>query len=218
MYWCSHIPISAPAGNHTDYYNWKGFYSVVLQGLVDANYRFIDIYVGWPGSVHDARVFAHSSLYNKIMTGNLLPDKTEKLHGVDVPLYMIGDSAYPLQSWLMKPFPHNSALSPGQQQYNHMISSARIVVENSYGRLKGRWRRLMKRNDMHIDNIPMIIAAACVLHNVCEVHGEHFNNAWINASDTSQEFDQQPPTVIHRDGSSQRPKEIRQALVNYFSQ
>ena len=33
------------------------------------------------------------------------------------------------------------------------ICHAQIVVENAYGRLKGRWRRLMKRNDMCIENI-----------------------------------------------------------------
>ena len=64
----------------------------------------------------------------------------------------------------MKPFHHNGALSREEQLFNYRISSARIVVENSYGRVKGRWRRLMERNDMHIDNIPTIIAAACVLH------------------------------------------------------
>ena len=29
---------------------------MLIQGLVDANYRFLDVYIGWPGSVHDARV------------------------------------------------------------------------------------------------------------------------------------------------------------------
>ena len=47
------------------------------------------------------------------------------------------------------------------------------MVENAYGRLKARWRRLMKRNDMCIDNIPTIVTAACILHNV--VHSETFN-------------------------------------------
>lgn len=61
-----HIPIASPAMNCTDYYNRKGWYSMILQGVVDYSYRFIDINVGWPGSVHDARVFAHSSLYEKI--------------------------------------------------------------------------------------------------------------------------------------------------------
>ena len=53
-----HIPISAPAMNHTNYYNWKGFYSVVTQAVVDFQYRFLEVYIGWPaaGSVHDTRL------------------------------------------------------------------------------------------------------------------------------------------------------------------
>ena len=50
----SHIPIAGTAMNHTDYYNRKGWYSVILQGVVDHSYRFLDINVGWPGSVRDA--------------------------------------------------------------------------------------------------------------------------------------------------------------------
>ena len=50
----THVPIAAPEENHTDYYNRKGWYSMILQGLVDHNYCFLDINVGWPGSVHDA--------------------------------------------------------------------------------------------------------------------------------------------------------------------
>ena len=72
--------------------------------------------------------------------GNLLPNKIEKIDGVDVSLFMIGDSAYPFQSWLMKPFPHTSTLTQEQQHYNYTISSARIIVEYSYGRFKGTWR------------------------------------------------------------------------------
>ena len=37
----------------------------------------------------------------------------------------------------------------------------------------------MKRNDMHISHIPCVVAAACILHNICEVHGEKFNDAWL---------------------------------------
>ena len=52
---------------------------MLIQGLVDANYCFLDICVGWPGSVHDARVFVHSSLYKKITENQLIPDKLSKL-------------------------------------------------------------------------------------------------------------------------------------------
>ena len=39
----SHVPISAPDLLHTDYYNRKGWYSMLIQGLVDANYLFLDV-------------------------------------------------------------------------------------------------------------------------------------------------------------------------------
>ena len=211
-----HVPIACPVMNHTDYYNRKGWYSMILQGIVDHSYRFIDINIGWPGSVHDARVFAHSSIYEKISEKNLLPHRTISVGGVDIPLFLIGDSAYPLQTWLMKPFTHGSLLTSAQKTYNYRICHARIVVENAYGRLKGRWRRLMKRNDMCIENIPTVITAACILHNVCEIHGETFNESWLREVETSNVYPQ-PEASIARDGRGDRPKQVRDALVSYFS-
>ena len=107
----SHIPVRPPAMNHTDYYNRKGFYSVIVQEVVDANYLFRDIYVGWPGSVHDARVFINSSLYRKAMNKEILQDNIRELNGTNVPVSLIGDAGYPLLQWLLKPFPHNTNLS-----------------------------------------------------------------------------------------------------------
>ena len=66
-----HIPISSPAMNRTDYYNRKGWHSMILQGVVDHSYCFMDINVGWPGSIHDARVFAQSALYQNITENHL---------------------------------------------------------------------------------------------------------------------------------------------------
>jgi hypothetical protein len=40
----SHIPIKAPKEYPMDYYNRKGFYSIVLQAVVDSYGRFIDIF------------------------------------------------------------------------------------------------------------------------------------------------------------------------------
>ena len=73
----------------------------------------------------------------------------------------------------------------------------------------------MKRNDMHVDNIPNVVAAACVLHNVCEIHGEHFNDAWLQ--DINEGNSSQPTTVAIRDGPSTQPKRVRDALVHYFN-
>ena len=210
----THIPVSVPSENHTDYYNRKGWYSMPIQGLVDANYCFLDICVGWPGSVHDARVFVHSSLYKRITENHLIPNKTEQISSIDVPLYMIGDSAYPMQSWLMKPFSFNSDLPTQQHTYNYRISRARIVAENAFGRLKVRWRRLMKRNDMYVHNVPVVAAAACVLHNICEIHHDQFNDAWLVDNDGLA----QPATTAFRDvsASDSRPQQIRSALASYL--
>ena len=96
------LPISAPSHLHTDYYNCKGWYSMLVQDLVDANYHFLDVCVGWLENLHDARVFAHSALYSEIENNHILPNQTITIFGTHIPLYMIGDSAYALKSWLMK--------------------------------------------------------------------------------------------------------------------
>ena len=120
-------------------------------------------------------------------------------------------------TWLMKPFPHNSMLSNQQKTYNYRTSRARIVVENAFGRLKRIWRRLMKKNEMDVRNIPIVISACCVLHNMCEIHGDAFNDSWLRQDDTHSSQYLQPPTITHHGGTSNRPKKIRDALVAHFT-
>lgn len=80
----THIPIIRPDESASDYYNRKGYYSVIMQAMVDFRGWFMDIYIGWPGKVHDARVFSNSSLYRKGSTGTLFPDWKRSICGVDV--------------------------------------------------------------------------------------------------------------------------------------
>ena len=99
---------------------------MIVQGLVDAHNHFLDVCKGWPRSVRDARVFAHSNLYKKITHGNLVPNKSITISGVHIPLYMVEDSAYPMQSWVMKPFAHNSDLTTCQQSFNYMPAELQV--------------------------------------------------------------------------------------------
>ena len=58
----------------------------------------------WPGSVHDARVFANYMLYKQIMKDDLQANgDTRTLMATTVSVCIIGDSVYPLETWLMKP-------------------------------------------------------------------------------------------------------------------
>ena len=80
----THIPIISPLENPSDYYNRKGFYSIIMQAVVDFRGLFLDTYIGWPGKVHDARVFSNSSVYRKGREGTLLPAWKRQINGVEV--------------------------------------------------------------------------------------------------------------------------------------
>nr|XP_017210663.2 NACHT, LRR and PYD domains-containing protein 3-like [Danio rerio] len=170
----THINIKAPSNTPADYYNRKGNYSIVLQAVVDNKMKFWDINVGQPGKVHDARVFCLSSLFDGGSSGTLLPTWTETFEAIDVPLFLLGDSAYPLSHWLMKPYPEGRGVTPEQIKFNHRLSQARMTVERAFGRLKGRWRCLLKQCEAHITLVSRIVSACCVLHNFCEVRNEEF--------------------------------------------
>ena len=97
----------------------------------------------------------------------LLPDIKQTIKDTEAPLYFIEDSAYPMLTWLMKPFPHyGMAMSVEQRTYNYCICRVRIVVENAFGRLKVRWYRVSKRLDANVDNTPTIITKSLPFENL----------------------------------------------------
>lgn len=58
----THIPICAPKESPASYVNRKGFYRFQLQGVCRENMTFEHIFVGFPGSCHDARILRNSDL------------------------------------------------------------------------------------------------------------------------------------------------------------
>ena len=107
----SHVQIKAPKTCHEDYFNRKQNYSINLQGTVDGTGMFIDISTGWPGSMHDARVLRLSSLYSKATDGEILSEPEKSIEGIAVRPLLLGDSAYPLLSWLIGPYPQSATLT-----------------------------------------------------------------------------------------------------------
>ncbi|XP_030042759.1 protein ANTAGONIST OF LIKE HETEROCHROMATIN PROTEIN 1 [Microcaecilia unicolor] len=189
-----HVPIRAPNETTNSYFNAKGWYSVILQAVVDHQFCFWDLNVGCPGKISHARVLANSELYDRASRGVLFPAASKNIAGVDVPIYLLGDSAYPLLPWLMTPFLGvPGVLTSEQHSFNERLATARLLAEVAFTRLKGRWRCLMKHNDMDVAFLPTLIAACCTLHNICELHGDQFNPEWAQRGGSSPEeedFDQ----------------------------
>eukprot|EP00057_Strongylocentrotus_purpuratus_P005496 XP_003731101.1 PREDICTED: putative nuclease HARBI1 [Strongylocentrotus purpuratus] len=210
----SHIPVLSPKEFRADYYNRKGFYSMVLQGLVDHRYRFMNINFGYPGSVHDARVFTNSRVFRLGNEGELCPPLLREIGETQVPVAILGDSAYPLLPWLMKPFHDNGQLTREKRHFNYRLSRARMVVENGFGRLKGRWRILLKRQDTHVKYLGDLVVACCVLHNLCESAGENFDLDLLGANGG----DGQAPNVPGMNDEQNRDAtRIRNALLQHLT-
>ena len=211
----THIPIAAPIDFLADYYNRKGFHSILMQGTVNHLGQFIDINVGWPWRVHDARVFVNSSLYERGEKGILFPDWKQTIGNFDVPLLVLGDPAYPLLPWLLKAYIDNGALTIDEKLFNYRLSKARVNVEHAYGRLKGRWRCLLTRNNTCIEDLPCLVAACCVLHNMCEEKNDTFDEDWI--PDTQHDCSQNRTQSESQSCLSLSGKNVRCMLTTYFS-
>ena len=109
--------------------------------------KFIDVSTGYPGSIHDARILRLSSLFQRPTVSQLYRRPVRNINGLDIAPLIVGDSAYPLKEWLMKPYPDNGLLSNAQKRFNKKLSQGRVIAEQAYGHLKGRWRCLDKRLD-----------------------------------------------------------------------
>ena len=94
-----HIMMRCPPNSHSLYYNYKGFFSIVLMALVDADYHFIYIDVGNYGSNGDSGIFKNSAL-GEAFTGNLLNIPRPKR----LPGYPEG-VPYPTALWQMRDSP-----------------------------------------------------------------------------------------------------------------
>ena len=105
----THVPILTPNESHADYVNRKGYHSIIMQSVVDHNNLYTDVVIGWPGSVHDARILSNSKIFEKGNNNTLFPqNEEEEISGQKMNQVIIGDAAYPVLPWLMKPYPENS--------------------------------------------------------------------------------------------------------------
>ncbi len=129
-----HVPIACPKNAGSDYFNYKKFHSIVLLAIVDAQYVFRTVSVGSNGACSDLQIFNETPMKEKIDRGEFEWPTPAPLPNDDhaLPYYFIGDDAFALQPWLMKPYSRRN-LSHEEQIFNYRLSHARRVVKNAFG-------------------------------------------------------------------------------------
>lgn len=66
-----HIAIQSPRKSGSSYWNYKGFYSVVLLGVADASYKFSYVDIGASGIHSDGGIFGNSILGKRLQSNEM---------------------------------------------------------------------------------------------------------------------------------------------------
>ena len=153
------MPIKTPSDFGDTYYCYKHF--IIVLGCVDARGIFTYVNVGRPGTVGDSYTYRHSLLYQKIANGEWLSHSPRVIKGVAVKPFLVVDAAFPLESTCMKCFA--MGIVPQKRSFNHSLIRTRRVVEQAFGRLKGRWKVMdgqYRVNDpVFVQNVAMVSCA-----------------------------------------------------------
>ena len=161
-----HIRIECPKLTGSYYYNYKGFYSIVLLAICDSNYCFTLFDLGHYGSNNDSRVLAKSEmgeLTETQKTGIPEPAKHSTYDLDPLPYFLDGDEVFPLKTWLMRPYPRT--LDKKQRIFNYRLSQARRTIENAFGILCACWRIFHMPIQAKVEKVQNFVLACLALQN-----------------------------------------------------
>ena len=153
---CTHVPIKNPGGENGELFrNRKGFFSLNVQAVSNAEGEIINIVCRWPGSTHDSTIFNNSRLCSQFENGNI--------RGV-----LLGDSGYPCRPYLLTPFLNPTIES--ERRYNRAHILTRGLIERVFGQLKQRFRCLKIPIRLNLSGAQNVIVACACLHNMIKKH------------------------------------------------
>ncbi|XP_054743410.1 uncharacterized protein LOC129248028 [Anastrepha obliqua] len=152
----THFNIPTPSEDAISYYDRKRKHSVQMQAICDSQFRFLDVFIGYPGSCHDANVWRSSPVFNGITSGQL-----QLAPGAII----LGDSAYPISKSVMAPYRDNGHLTREEKKFNTRLSSTRVFIEQAFGILKKKFKILNHIDISSLKGISDVILACAILHN-----------------------------------------------------
>lgn len=154
----THIAILKPTDDEQNFINRKGYHSINCQVICDHTLKIRNILTNFGGSTHDSFIWRMSEV--KAYMENLYNNREAS--------WLLGDSGYPLQPYLMTPFRNPVPGSP-ESRYNEAHVAARNCVERCIGILKMRFRSLLKERTSRYTPqfVTQLIKAGAILHNIC---------------------------------------------------
>jgi hypothetical protein len=161
------VKFQAPPNSGSKFFNYKHSFSVVLLVLVDALYKFTVLGMGSYGRNSDGGIFARSKLGKYLETHQGIPED-KQLPGTScvAPHVIWGDEVFPLQTYLMRPYPGSQSKGDNEESiFNYRLSRARKVVENAFGILSLKFQIYQRTQQSLPENADNNIFASCILHN-----------------------------------------------------
>lgn len=156
---CTHIKILSPGVEEHAYLNRKGYHSINVQLICNSDLLILNVNSRYPGSTHDAFIWRQSAVKTEMQNSYNNGERNT---------WLLGDSGYPLEPWLMTPVQGAIPGSP-EDRYNLAHSSGRNHIERTNGLLKGRFRCLLGERGLRYNphQVGTIVNACCILHNFC---------------------------------------------------
>lgn len=163
-----HVRIVAPANSGSSYFNYKGYFSIVLLAMVDANYKFLLVDVGSYGKEGDSGIFKKSQMSSLVGKEAIFPPPAYLPDSnILLPHVIVGDEAFTLHEHIMKPYCKKQALIDYKKRtFNYHLSRARRVSENAFGIMCATFRIFFTPINIKPETADLIIFVCCSLHNM----------------------------------------------------
>nr|CAI5863280.1 unnamed protein product [Callosobruchus analis] len=205
----THIAILKPEVEEHNFINRKGFHSLNVQVVSDESLKILSLNTNYGGSTNDSFIWRNSQIHRYMR---------HIYENGESNTWLIGDSGYPLQPYLMVPY-LNPQLNTLQQAFNKSHSLARNVVERCIGLMKMRFRCLLKERVARYEPkfVAKLTTVCAVLHNMCvEENVPLFGDA--NVPLVEEGRNHEDDHVVNNRNMLQEGQAVRQCITSlYFS-